>query len=191
MILNETIINDSEEFNSFVIEAVGKLIPDNMKAKLGRRSVRRKMLDRYGDRAFLQPEKLKYPIVDPDTGKEHEGLKKAAYIRARQHQKGDIAAKAKDKMQESVEFLVEIEGHEGVYDIETIFDVIDVPPPPVVEPDVKEDFRDEEDNIIVVVGDSIRWTNDTGETCTGKIIEINGDFAVVEKSDGEKETVKL
>lgn len=189
IVLTESIINDTNLFNDAIVEAVGKLIPDRMKVKLSRRSTRKKMLDKFGDSAFLQPEKLKYPIVDPDTGKRHAGLTKAAYIRARQHHKGDIAAKAKDKMQEHVECLVEIDGVE--YDIETIFDVIDVPPPPVVEPDIKEDFRDQDDNIIIVVGDCIRWTDESGETHTGKVIEINSGQAVVEKDDGETMTVKL
>ncbi len=191
IVLTEEIIDDSQKFDSFVLEAVSKLIPDRIKVKLGRKSTRKKMLEKYGEGAFLQPDKLKYPIVDPDTGKEHEGLKKAAYIRARQHHKGDIAAKARDKMQEGIEFLINLEGHEGPYDIETIFDVIDVPPPPPEQPEVKEDFRDEEGNIIVSVGDCIRWVDASGETNVGKIIELNGEFAVVEKNDGETTTVQL
>jgi hypothetical protein len=191
IVINEEVIENSQKFDEFVFEAVKTLIPDRIKTKLARKSVRKSMLDKYGEKAFLQPDKLKYPVVDPDTGEHHPGLTKAAYIRARQHGKGDIASAARDKMQENVEYMVHLEGHEQPYDIEVLFDVIDVPPPPVEEPEVKEDFRDEEGNIIVSVGDCIRWTDSSGETTTGKIVELNGEHAVVEKSDGETTTVRL
>ena len=191
IVLTENIIQDGTEFDKFILEAVASLIPDKIKIKLGKRSVRRKMLDKYGDGAFLQPEKLKYPIVDPDTGKQHAGLTKAAYIRARQHGKGDIAAKARDKMHEHVEYLVHLEGHDQPYDIEVLLDVIDVPPPPVKDSDPVEEFRDEDGTLLIVTGDCIKCTDDSGETHQGKVIEINGEFAVVEKSDGETKTVKV
>ena len=94
-------------------------------------------------------------------------------------------------MQEHVEYLVHLEGHDQPYDIEVLLDVIDVPPPPINESEPVEDFRDEEGNLLVVVGDCIKWTDDSGETHQGKVIEINGEYAVVEKSDGETITVKV
>ena len=66
---------------------------------------------KYGDKAFLDPEKLKYPIINPKTGEKDQGLLHAAYVDLKRKAgitgTGDLAQKAKDMIDESA-YLVDI-----------------------------------------------------------------------------------
>jgi len=54
-------------------------------------------------------------------------------------------------------------------------------------------FLDEEGNILVQSGDTIRWNNEAGEQLAGKITDIDTDnnIASIELYSGEKERLSL
>ena len=73
-----------ENFDDVLEETIKAVLPDRIKTYLSRKSNRNLMLEKYGDKAFLIPDKLKFPVVDPKSGKPHCGLIYAARIRAKQ-----------------------------------------------------------------------------------------------------------
>jgi len=99
MIVNEQKFYTETSSDEVLTEAIKKLIPDNIKLKLSSKKNRQLMLEKYGKDAFLLPNLLKFPVVDPDTGKPNCALIYAARIRAKQYagtKPGyrDLAAKA-------------------------------------------------------------------------------------------------
>jgi len=62
-------------------------IPDDMRNKIRKRSVRVEMRRKYGDKAFLDPDNLAFPVVNPDTGEYDCRLIYAAYLRAKLFEK--------------------------------------------------------------------------------------------------------
>lgn len=89
-----------------ILEAVERSIPSDLKKQLSNQVTRRKMLDNCGAKAFLLPDKLKFPIYNPNTCELDCRLLYATYLRARQH-KGkfpgyaDLAEKAKNLFKEA------------------------------------------------------------------------------------------
>ena len=71
-----------------------------LKEKIHKTSVREKLYEKYGAKAFLMPEQRKFPIVNPNTGKISCKLLKAAKIRAAQHGYQNIVLKADRLMKE-------------------------------------------------------------------------------------------
>lgn len=73
-----------------------------------------RLKEKHGDKAFLDPKNLKYPIINPKTGEKDQALLHAAYIdlkrRAGISGTGDLAQKARDMMDENV-FLVDLNGN--------------------------------------------------------------------------------
>jgi rubrerythrin len=72
------------EHIELLLEKISAEIPDSVQKKLSSQTVRKEMLAKFGRSAFLLPEELKFPIVDPSTGKPNIRLIYAAYVRARQ-----------------------------------------------------------------------------------------------------------
>ena len=74
-------------------------------------AAKRQLRNKYGPEAFLMPDKLKYPIINPKTGEKDNALLHAAYIDLKRKSgitgTGDLAQKARDMLDESY-FLVEI-----------------------------------------------------------------------------------
>lgn len=85
----------NESFYNELIEEIDKMIPDPIKKKLSSPRIRRKMLETCGEKAFLLPDQLKFPVMDPERCEYHCGLLYAAYMRARQHKYTDAANKAR------------------------------------------------------------------------------------------------
>jgi hypothetical protein len=83
--MNEKSFNTEESTDEVLTEAIKKLIPNETKTKLSSKKNRQLMLEKYGKDAFLLPNLLKFPIVDPDTGKPSCALIYAARIRAKQY----------------------------------------------------------------------------------------------------------
>ena len=79
-------------------------ISDTIHKKLNSQKLRKQMLEKCGDKSFLIPEKLKFPIMIPgEDCKINKKLLHAAYIRARQFQSRksgyrEIALKAKSML---------------------------------------------------------------------------------------------
>ena len=185
--------NYEEAIAGIILDEASKLIPEILKQKLSRKSFRKNLLEKHGSRAFLMPDKLKFPIMD-ESGTVHPGLLKAAYMRARQHGYTDVANKAKDLMGEYQEIPVEIqvEGHEETYEIGMLLDNLDLDFTEINEMEnAKTIFYDPEGNLIVGKGDCIEFRDeDTGEILKGRIKVINGDIGIVDV-DGEEKSVKL
>ena len=74
--------------------ALRDYLPDWIQEFYRSRKNRRKILKKFGEKAFLDPKNLKFPIVNPRTGKIECGLLLAAYVRAKQWKYKKIAKKA-------------------------------------------------------------------------------------------------
>jgi hypothetical protein len=73
-----------------ILEAI---IPPNIKRFISKKSNREKLLEKCGRKAFLMPDELKFPIMNPKC--EYDcSLLFAAYLRAREWHYDDIAEKA-------------------------------------------------------------------------------------------------
>ena len=84
IVVSEEEFNTPEKFNQLVLETVGRIIPTKTKKFLSKRSNRRMLLEKYGEKAFLLPDELKFPVMN-EKGKYDCGLIYAARIRARQY----------------------------------------------------------------------------------------------------------
>lgn len=69
---------------NLLLEKISSDIPDEMQDKLKKNTVRLEMLSKFGKKAFLLPEELKFPIVNPVTGEPDVRLIYGAYVRAKQ-----------------------------------------------------------------------------------------------------------
>jgi hypothetical protein len=188
--------NFEEQISSIVLEASRKIIPHDLKLFLSKKSNRKKLLDRHGEKSFLQPDKLKFPVVD-QNGNPHKGLIKAAYMRAKQFGHGDVASKAKDMMQEYGEeqIPVTVEGHEEIYDVAQLFDILElefsaVNAALVDDQDYKTVFRGPDQEILVKAGDKVKWTNTVGEEFCGLVKSVDSNVAIVDV-DGVEKTLEL
>jgi len=73
-----------------ILEAI---IPGRLRKFIMRRRNRELLLQKCGDKAFLLPDELKFPVMNPDC--EYDcSLLFAAYLRAREWHYDDIADKA-------------------------------------------------------------------------------------------------
>ncbi len=96
MILTEDLVRNPKQLGEFILEAVKNELPDSLKKHLSSQENRRQMKEKFGDRAFLNPEELKYPVINPFTEDYDCRLIYAAYVRSKQHKHKDIEVKAKD-----------------------------------------------------------------------------------------------
>jgi len=71
-------------------------IADRARNIIRRKSTREELIEKCGDKAFLDPTNLRFPIVNPLSGKCDPDCKlvHAAYVRAKQFHYEDLAAKA-------------------------------------------------------------------------------------------------
>ena len=96
LILDNTTVSSKENFDNFITEAVKHSLPDTLKDHISKKSNREKMLEKFGERAFLQPKELKFPVFNPFKEDYDCRLIYAAYVRAKQHDYKDLAKKAKE-----------------------------------------------------------------------------------------------
>ena len=127
MLVNEQQFYTEESTDEVLTEAIKKLIPNKTKAKLSSRKNRQLMLEKHGKEAFLFPDQLKFPIIDPDTGKPDCALIYAAKIRAKQYAEvkpgyREVSAKAEKLFKENkcdIKSIIQIhDGTETAYDID-------------------------------------------------------------------------
>ena len=78
-----------------ILEELGSKISKHVHEELGKTTVRENMKSKFGKEAFLLPDEKKFPVINPDTGKKDCKLIMAAYVRAKQHNYPEVAAKAK------------------------------------------------------------------------------------------------
>lgn len=190
--ISKDVENYEEPIAEIIMTEIKRLIPSSLKLKLPSRSFRNGLLEKFGEDAFLNPDKLKYPVMD-ESGNINQGLVKAAYMRARQLGETDIAHRAKELMHEhgEVQVLVDVEGHEEVYEIGQLMDILELDFSTInKQQNIKTVFRDPEGQIIIAPGDEIKWIKEDGTDCIGKVKEVNDGIALVDV-DGSEETVKL
>lgn len=70
---------------SMILEKVDYAIDEETKKLLQSTKVRKEMLKKYGAKAFLDPKELKFPVVNPKTGKYDCKLIYAAILRSSVH----------------------------------------------------------------------------------------------------------
>lgn len=75
------------DIEKVIFENLKTMIPESIKDLIKSRKVRQEMLDKYGAKAFLDSKNLKFPVVNPKTGKYDCRLIYAAYIRASMFEK--------------------------------------------------------------------------------------------------------
>lgn len=103
---------EKENFiESILYDILSSLDVELLKEAFLNKASMKKLHNKYGDKAFLIPEKLQYPIINPETGEKDQGLLHAAYIDLKRKAgitgTGDLAQKARDMMDETA-YLVEI-----------------------------------------------------------------------------------
>jgi hypothetical protein len=76
---------DDEERDEIITEAIKMIISQGIKSKISSRKNRQKMLENFGEDAFLLPTKLKFPIMNPTTGEYDCSLLYIAMIRTKQY----------------------------------------------------------------------------------------------------------
>ncbi|MDD4081805.1 MAG: hypothetical protein PHD05_00325 [Sphaerochaetaceae bacterium] len=126
MLIDEKKLYHSDTADEVLTEAVKTLIPENVKIKLSSKKNRQIMLEKFGDDAFLLPDKLKFPVMNPFTGKYDCALIYAARIRAKQYSGikpgyREIAAKAEELYKNnrcSTKLNVQIHDGEKIMDID-------------------------------------------------------------------------
>jgi hypothetical protein len=70
---------------SQIYEKINTEIPDSVKQQLKSTRVRQEMKKKYKGQVFLDSENLKFPIINPETGKKDCKLIYAAFLRATVH----------------------------------------------------------------------------------------------------------
>lgn len=99
------VIESSDDLEE-IFEEAKRALPPSLKKKIRKPSVRHEMKEKCGSKAFLMPDKEKFPVMNPDTCKYDCRLLLAAYTRARQwagkkpHYR-EIANKAKELMKKN------------------------------------------------------------------------------------------
>ena len=122
IILDSTInVTDTYLFE-IITEAVRNSFPESLHQKLAKTSTRKQMLADFGEKAFLDSENLKYPVINPFTKKMDCRLIKAAKVRASQYHKTDIIKKA-EKLYASnnCDAEIKVKVAEESIDLENIF----------------------------------------------------------------------
>jgi len=78
---------DAEKIDVLVTDILDKLISPELRTKISSRNTRKEILNKFGNQAFIYPYKLKFPVINPDTGEYDCSLIYAARARLRQYAK--------------------------------------------------------------------------------------------------------
>ncbi len=120
----------SDNFFDIITEKMEVKIPSDIKTALNSPSIRRKMLSNFGEKAFLLPGKLLFPILNPKTGKLDCRLLYAAYIRSKQWSSKpgyrEISLKAREMINDnscSNKLRIQLE-NSGNYDFIEFLDIV-------------------------------------------------------------------
>lgn len=96
VVLEAEMLNSKPLIYEILLYEIKKLLPMRLRRKLRLRDVRREMMEKHGEKAFLEPDRLKFPVINPETGKYDCRLIYAARIRAKQYHREDLARKAEE-----------------------------------------------------------------------------------------------
>lgn len=133
-LINEQQFYTEEVTDEVITEVVKRIIPHNIKVKLSSKKNRNLMLEKYGKESFLLPNQLKFPVMNPDTGKYDCSLIYAAKLRAKQYSGikpgyREVLAKAeKLYVQNKCNIKLNIRINDGVetydIDLENLIDIL-------------------------------------------------------------------
>ena len=124
MLTEEQLLN-LKFMDDYLTESAKTMIPNDVKKYLSSKANRRKLLENYGEKAYLLPKQLKFPVINYKTGEYDCRLIYAARIRAKQFAGrkpgyNTIAATA-DKLYKSnscaLKLNVQIHEHKEEYDL--------------------------------------------------------------------------
>jgi len=119
-------ITDTYLFET-ITEAVQNSFPESLHQKLAKKSTREQMIIDFGDAAFLDPDNLKYPIINPFTKQVDCRLIKAAKIRASQYHKTDIIKKAEEAyINNKCDTDIKVKVADESIDLEEVFNFFDL-----------------------------------------------------------------
>jgi len=131
MIINELTkedLLDTEFMDKLITEVTGTVIPRALKKQIQDKDSREKLLAEHGEKAFLLPEELKFPIIDPRSGQTSCKLLYAAKIRARQFGLNEIEEKATDMFDKcscDTRVNIRLEEHEESYDLSELLGALE------------------------------------------------------------------
>jgi hypothetical protein len=99
LVIKEELLETEESVDEVLTEVIKTLISVKLRNQISSKKQRQLMLEKFGRKAFLLPNMLKFPIINPSTGKFDCSLIYAARIRAKQYSGTkpgyrEIAAKA-------------------------------------------------------------------------------------------------
>jgi len=132
MIIQE--IQESDFLNldflgNLLTETTKSIIPQDIKKFLASRSNREKLKADFGERAFLMPKEMKFPVINFKTGGYDCRLIYAARIRAKQFNYSEIAAKAEALYNSqgcTKKINVKLHEHKDTYDLIELMNLLEI-----------------------------------------------------------------
>lgn len=112
-----------DQLSNLILEDILRTLDQQTILEISDTNQAKNLKKRFGSKAFLDPDHLKYPILNAKTGEVDQGLLHAAYIDLRRKSgPGDLIQKARDMMQENI-YLVEVNDRETI-SLEEFFELI-------------------------------------------------------------------
>lgn len=132
--ISEEDLLNPELMDKVLTETAKSSIPFQTKKMLESKEARQEMLEKYGSEAFLLPDELKFPVVNPKTGQPDCKLIYAARIRALQFKDrkpgyNEVAKKAEELYQSNgcqKRINIQIKEHESVYDLVELLNLLEL-----------------------------------------------------------------
>jgi hypothetical protein len=85
LIINENYFYTEETTDEVLTEIIKTLIHSKLRSQISSKKNRQLLLEKHGKKAFLLPDQLKFPVINPTTGKYDCSLIYAARLRAKQY----------------------------------------------------------------------------------------------------------
>lgn len=122
-------LTDINHINTIINEVIRTSFPDNLHNWLKSISNRKEMLKDFGNKAFLLPNELKFPVCNPETGKFDCSLIYIARLRIRQYDilYKDLTSKAENlynKCNCTKNISVNVKEHNRTYDLLELLDIL-------------------------------------------------------------------
>jgi len=106
-------------FYNTLSEVVTTIIPVTIRQHFQKKENRQKLFDELGEKAFLMPKELKFPVVNPFTKEFDCRLIYGSYIRSKQHKYPEVEHEAKElykehKCGEELKIVLKEQTEEGI-----------------------------------------------------------------------------
>lgn len=123
--LEQSKLFDKEYLSTVILSEISRMLPEKIKTALDSDEKRKDYLAKYGEKAFLLPSELKFPVINPETGEYCCQLIYAARIRAKQFGYKEVAEKAEDLYgQNKCGAKIGVKLHESVYELGLLLDIL-------------------------------------------------------------------